>query len=311
MQLHRVLGQARRAVATGDFVAENRADHAVDVPNRELHDDLFLLINRRFARFQQVRHVDGLLQAVVLRHLAVATHAVGHIGRVEDAGEVEAARLPMVGGLAGFEPVHAADHLGNGAEAELGHQLANFLRDEGHEVDHVLGLAGEEAAQLRVLRRDTDGAGVQMADAHHDAAHRHERASGEAKFLRAEQRRHDDVATGLQLAVRLNRDARAKVVQHERLVRLGKAELPRDARVLDGGLRRSAGAAVETGDKHDIRVRLGDARRDGADADFGNQLDADARAAVGVLEVVNQLREVFDGVDVVVRRRGNQTDTGR
>ena len=150
-----------------------------------------------------------------------------------------------------------------------------------------------------------------MADAHHDAAHRDERAGGESKFLRAEQRGHDDVTTGLQLAVRLDGDARAEVVQHERLVRFGEAEFPRNARVLDGGLRRRTSAAVEAGDKHDIRVRLGHARRDGADADFGDQLDADAGTAVGVLEIVNQLREVFDGVDVVVRRRGNQTDTGR
>ena len=44
------------------------------------------------------------------------------------------------------------------------------------------------------------------------------------------------------------------------------------ARVLDAGQRRRAGAAVVPGDQHHVRVRLGHARRDGADAHLGDQL---------------------------------------
>ena len=46
----------------------------------------------------------------------------------------------------------------------------------------------------------------------------------------------DHVAAGLQLAVGLDGDAAAQIVQHERLVRFGQAEFPRDAGVLDAGL---------------------------------------------------------------------------
>src|SRR5262249_23107230 len=53
------------------------------------------------------------------------------------------------------------------------------------------------------------------------------------------------------------------------------------------------------------------ARGDGADADLGHQLHADARLVVAVLQVVNQLLQVLDRVDVVVRRRGDQADTRR
>ena len=53
------------------------------------------------------------------------------------------------------------------------------------------------------------------------------------------------------------------------------------------------------------------ARRDGADADLADQLDVDARLRVGVLQVVDQLREILDRVDVVVRRRGDQADARR
>jgi len=37
-----------------------------------------------------------------------------------------------------LEPVGAADHLVDGAEAQLGHELAHLLGDEAHEVHHVL-----------------------------------------------------------------------------------------------------------------------------------------------------------------------------
>ena len=43
----------------------------------------------------------------------------------------------------------------------------------------------------------------------------------------------DDVAAGLHLAVGLDPDARAQVVEHERLLRLGEPDLPRDAGRLD------------------------------------------------------------------------------
>ena len=83
------------------------------------------------------------------------------------------------------------------------------------------------------------------------------------------------------------------------------------AGVLDRRQRRRAGAAVVPGDQHDVGVRLGHARRDRADADLGDQLDVHAGPRVGVLQVVDELLDVLDGVDVVVRRRGDQADARR
>ena len=72
----------------------------------------------------------------------------------------------------------------------------------------------------------------------------------------------DDIAAGLELAVHFDDDAAAQVVEHERLLRLGQAQLPRHAGVLDAGQRRCAGAAVVAADQHDIGVGLRHARRD-------------------------------------------------
>ena len=75
--------------------------------------------------------------------------------------------------------------------------------------------------------------------------------------------------------------------------------------------RRRAGAAVVAGDQHVVGVRLRDARGDRADADLGHELHADPRARVRAAQVVDQLLEVLDRVDVVVRRRRDQADARR
>src|SRR3546814_13307465 len=50
-------------------------------------------------------------------------------------------------------------------------------------------------------------------------------------------------------------------------------------------------------------MRLGDPRRDGADPRRADELDADARLRIDLLEVVDELREILDRIDVVMWRR--------
>ena len=141
---------------------------------------------------------------------------------------------------------------------------------------------------------------------------RHDQRRGrEAVLLGAEQRGDHDVAAGLHRAVDLHGDPVAQAVEQQGLLGLGQAELPRQAGVLERGQRRGAGAAVVAGDQHDVGVRLGHAGGDRADAGLGDQLDVHPRLRVGVLQVVDQLGEILDRVDVVVRRRRDQPDAGR
>ena len=220
-------------------------------------------------------------------------------------------RLPVLAQIGEFQQLAAADHVFEFAEAHLGHVFADFLGDEEHEVDDMLRLAGEFLAQLRVLRGDADRAGVQMADAHHDAAGGDQRPGAEAEFLGAEQRADDHIAAGFDLAIGLQNDPAAQVVQHQRLLRFGEAQFPGNAGIFDAGQRRSAGAAAVAADENVIGLGLGDARGDGADADFADQLHADPRLAVDVLQIVNQLRQIFDRINIVMRRRRDQPDARR
>ena len=127
------------------------------------------------------------------------------LGLVEDAREIEAARLPVVDERLRVEEVGLADQLVELAHAHRRHDLARLLRHQEEEVDGVLRRADEALAEHRVLRGDADRAGVQMALAHHDAADGDERRGGEAELVGAEQRADDDVAAGLQPAVDLQR----------------------------------------------------------------------------------------------------------
>ena len=154
-------------------------------------------------------------------------------GTRRDVRQVDAACLPVIDRVVRLEQIDAPDHVVEPAYAELRHDAAGLLGHEEEEIDDVLGLALETPAQLRILRRDPDGARVEVAGAHHHAAGGDERSRRESHLVGAEQRRDDDVAPGLELSVGLHPDSGAKIVQHQRLLRLRKADLPRDSREQD------------------------------------------------------------------------------
>ena len=309
LDLDRARRQPLGAALAGDVAGEDAADAAVDVADRVLERDRRAVADR----------VDGLLDELpvqrVVEHLLLRAHAVqrralGQVGHREDVRQVDAARLPVLDRLVLHEQVRAADELVDRADAQRRHDLADLLGDEEEEVDDVLGRALEALAQLRVLRGDADRARVQVAGAHHDAARGDQRGRREAHLVGAEHRGDRDVAAGLQLAVGLDDDARAQVVAQQRLLRLGEADLPRHAGRLDRAQRRGAGAAVVAGDEDVVGVGLRDAGGDGADADLGDELDRDVRRRVGAAQVVDELLEVLDRVDVVVRRRRDEAHAG-
>ena len=113
------------------------------------------------------------------------------------------------------------------------------------------------------------------------------------------------------LPVGFHHDPAAQVVQQQRLMGFRQAQFPGNTGMFDARQRRSAGPAVITADQDHIGMRLGDSGGNGAHAHFGHQLDADPGVVVGVLQIVNQLRQILDGVNVMMRRRRNQAHARR
>ena len=114
------------------------------------------------------------------------------------------------------------------------------------------------------------------------------------------------VAAGLDAPVHPHPHPAAQAVRDERLLGLRKTELPWRAGVLDRRQRARARAAVRTADVHDVGVRLRHAGRHDPDARLGDELHGHLGARVHLAQVEDELREVLDRVDVVVRRRGDQ-----
>ncbi len=112
-----------------------------------------------------------------------------------------------------------------------------------------------------------------------------------------------DVTARAHLPVRLQEHAAAQIIFDQHLVGFGQPDFPRDARVLDRGEGRGARTAVVAGDQDHVGVRLGHTCSDRADAGFSHQLHADARLRIDHLQVEDQLRQILDRVDVVMRRR--------
>ena len=69
--------------------------------------------------------------------------------------------------------------------------------------------------------------------------------------------------------------------------------------------------ATIAAEKPRLRVCLRNPGCNCADADFGDKLDGDTRGGIDILEVKNQLRQVFDRIDIVVWRRRDQPHSGR
>ena len=81
--------------------------------------------------------------------------------------------------------------------------------------------------------------------------------------------------------------------------------------MFDRRQRRRTRTAVVTSDHDVVGFGFGHTRSDGADAIFRHQFDGNGRHRIDVFQVVNQLRQILNRVNIVVRRRRNQADTWR
>ena len=161
------------------------------------------------------RGVERLVELAVRGHLgqevtAVGTRDVGTelAGRACQHGrQIEQVSLAVARDLDLAQALGMADHLVDGAEAQARHDLAQLLGNKEHKVLDMLGLAAEAATQATVLRRDAGGAGILLAVALHEAAHRDERHGRKAKLLGAQQAGDGNIGAVHELAVGLEHHA--------------------------------------------------------------------------------------------------------
>ena len=141
---------------------------------------------------------------------------------------------------------------------------------------------------------------------HHDAAHGDQRSGTDAVFLSAHHRGHDDITPRAQTTIGAQGDPFAQIVHREHLVGLGQAHFPGQACIFDRCRGRRARPAIMARDQDHISLRLGHTGGNRTNPGGRHQLDRNLAARVDLLEVVDQLRQILDGIDIVVGRGGDQ-----
>ena len=135
------------------------------------------------------------------------------------------------------------------------------------------------------------------------------RSCSKAPFFSTKQTSNSNITTSSDLTISLDNNTATKIVQNQSLVSLSKTKLPWKTSIFDTSPSRGTSTTIVTRDQDVIGLGLGDTRSNDTDTNLGNELDRDARSRVGALQIVDQLLEILDGVDVVVRRRRDETDT--
>ena len=290
-------------MALGDFTGQTGTDTAIGVDDLDAAADGTVVL--------QGSHQFSVGEELILKDRSVAVGLVavakpgaifGAADRGQQAGEIHTLGLGQIN-RASLEQIGATDQLLEAADAEQAHQLTHFLSDVPEEIDDMLRNAGEALAQVLLLRGHTHRAVVGVTNASHDAALGDHRDRAEAVFLGPQQGSDHHIPACFQASIGAQQNPIAQTVLHQGTMHLGEAQFPGAAGVLDRTQGRCTGATVVTGDLDHIGVGLGHTRSDGANPDLGHQLHAHGSSGMHLMQVMDQLRQVFNRIDVVVWRR--------
>ena len=197
---NRVVRQSRLAITFGDFVTHGGAHTALGVADIQIDAHRLPLLQGRQQTLDQGR-VDGRRSGLRFRQQAVLPHRCGNVRLMKHGRQIQPAGFPVINGQGSLQAVHPSHHFRHRAKAKVGHDLAQVFGYKSHEVHEVFGAAGKFLAQFRVLGRNAHGAGVQVANPHHDTPQTYQRDRTETEFLGTQQAGHGHIPGRFQLTV--------------------------------------------------------------------------------------------------------------
>mmetsp|Transcript_17676 Transcript_17676/g.41550 ORF Transcript_17676/g.41550 Transcript_17676/m.41550 type:complete len:260 (+) Transcript_17676:2909-3688(+) len=195
------------------------------------------------------------------------------------------------------------------SEAHLGHQHTHLLSHKHEVVDNVLRQTLKLLPQNWILRCNADRTGVEVALAHHDAAHGNERCSGKAKPLCAKKCCNHHITARPELAISLQGHTAPQAIENQGLMCFGQTNLPWSPGMLDARPLGGSSTTIAAADQDVVSFALGNSSRHNTYTDLTDELDTHTCIRVGILEVENQLSQVLNGVDVVVRRGRDESNS--
>ena len=163
--------------------------------------------------------------------------------------------------------------------------------------------------QFGILGSHTHRASVEIALTHHHTTQHDQHGSSESELIGTQQSHQHNVASCLYLAIHLEPHLPTKSVAYQCLLGLAQTYLGRNARKSHTRRRRSTSTAFCTRDDDEIGLCLGHTSRNRPHSTLSHEFHADGCLRIDVLKVENQLCQVFNRVDIVMRRWRNQRDT--
>ena len=160
--------------------------------------------------------------------------------------------------------------------------------------------------QLSVLSGNPGRAVVEMTDAEILAPHGHHRRRAKTKTFRTQDGGFHYIEAGLHAAICLQPHLAAQAIAAQGLLHLGNSQLPGGTGIPDRGQRARCRTAVITRDGDQIRVGLCHTCGNGPNARLRDQLYRHQRIRIHLLEIEDELCQILDRVNVVVRWRRNQ-----
>mmetsp|Transcript_1298 Transcript_1298/g.3301 ORF Transcript_1298/g.3301 Transcript_1298/m.3301 type:complete len:369 (-) Transcript_1298:3037-4143(-) len=229
--------------------------------------------------------------------------------RCEQWAQVQPTTLVMLAFSVQFQVLRLSNHVLHFTVPKFCHNLTELFSQQEKVVDNVLRLPGKFLSQLRVLCCNTDGACVQMTFSHHNATHSNQWGSGKTEFLRSQQACNCNIASSLELTVGLNLNTITQPIENKRLLRFGKSEFPWKTASLNSGPSSSSSTTIVSTDCDMVGESFCYTSCDNANSDFRHKLHRHFSNWLGVLQIVNELGKILNGINIVVWRWRDQTDS--
>ncbi len=156
---------------------------------------------------------------------------------------------------------------------------------------------------MRILCRNPYPTGIEVADTQHHTADNDQRTRTEGILLGTEDRRFDDIECRFESTVCFQRNLSSEVVGFEGIMRLKESEFPRVTRKTDRTDRCGTCTAVPAGDDDLVGIGFRHTGCNGSDTGSRYEFDRDLRIRINLLHIEDQLCQIFDGIDIMVRRR--------
>ena len=175
--------------------------------------------------------------------------AFPHIRRIQDSSKVYHPSSFALWIFPHFQKIGAPYHLIYRPYTKLRHIFPEFPGNKPHEMNHIFWFSFETFPKFWILCCHSHRTGVLIADPHHHTAKGYQRSRRKSKFLCSQKSCDGYVPAAHQLSVRLYPNFVSQSVFQKCLMRLGKAQLPRESGIVNGTSRCGSGASVVPGDQ--------------------------------------------------------------